>query len=223
MIYNGRIYETLEWGNWGNETYGHTAMVMSCDINDDLLIPENWSFSYPRPFAHFAPELSDLPLNTMMIEGTLVVSPDQHLWNVMRFGRDGYALVYEVNTQDPDAPLTYSHCMPFPAHRSKFMIKQDPVSGRYYSVATRIYDPDKPRARNLLSLLVSEDLTSWQVVTDLFDYTMHDVNEIGFQYVDFAFEGNDILYLCRTALNKAHNYHDSNDSTFHRIKSFRSL
>lgn len=223
LIHNNRIYETLEWGNWDNEDFGHAAMVMSCHVDDDLLDPDSWHFTPPQPFSHFAPELSDLPSNPMMIEGTLVVSPDQHLWNVMRFGKDGCALVFEVNTQNPDAPLTYSHCMPFPAHRSKFMIKYDPVSDKYYSIASRIYDPQIPRARNLLSLLSSQDLKTWTVVKDLFDYSHRDPMDVGFQYVDFEMEGPDILYLCRTALNHAHNYHDSNYSTFHRICDFRAL
>ncbi|MBE6762720.1 MAG: exo-alpha-sialidase, partial [Ruminococcaceae bacterium] len=47
--------------------------------------------------------------------------------------------------------------------------------------------------------------------------------KIGFQYVDFEIEGDDIIYLCRTAMNNAHNYHDANYSTFHRIKNFRDL
>ena len=41
--------------------------------------------------------------------------------------------------------------------------------------------------------------------------------------VDFEFDNEDIIYLCRTAINGAHNFHDSNYSTFHRIKNFRSI
>ena len=37
------------------------------------------------------------------------------------------------------------------------------------------------------------------------------------------FEGDDIIYVCRTAINNAHNFHDANYSTFHRIKDFRKL
>jgi len=61
------------------------------------------------------------------------------------------------------------------------------------------------------------------VARDLLDYRDHDANDVGFQYVDFMIEGNDILYLCRTAMNGAHNYHDANYQTFHRIKNFRNL
>ena len=42
-------------------------------------------------------------------------------------------------------------------------------------------------------------------------------------YVDFEIEGDDIIYLCRTAINRPRTYHDSNYSTFHRIKNFREI
>lgn len=223
VYHNGRIYETLEWGSWANKEYCHAAMVMSCDENDDLLVPENWSFTDPRPFSQFAPEIADLPDCTMTIEGTLTVAPDGKLYNIMRFGKYATALVYAVNTEDHDAPLTYARCMNFPANYSKFMIKYDEISEKYYSVATRVYDREKAGARNLLSLMASADLETWDVVTDLYDLRDEDHKKVGLQYVDFFFEGDDILYLCRTAINNANNFHDANYSTFHRIKNFRHL
>lgn len=224
MVYfGGRLYGTLEWGTWANQQYGHAAMVMSCDESADLLVPENWSFSEPVPFGQFAPELEGLPDNTMTIEGTLVVDKNGELLNIMRFGKYHQALVYRVNTEDHDAPLTYVRCMAFPANYSKFMIKYDEKSGCYYSVATMAYNPERLNTRNLLSLLKSGDLIHWETASDLLDYRDSDPQDVGFQYVDFSIEGDDILYLCRTALNGAHNYHDANYSTFHRIRDFRNL
>ena len=46
----------------------------------------------------------------------------------MRFSKQGHALVYEVNTENPEAPLKYTRLMEFPAHLAKFMIKYDDVS-----------------------------------------------------------------------------------------------
>nr|MBQ4318188.1 exo-alpha-sialidase [Clostridia bacterium] len=221
FIHNGRIYETLEWGTWANTVYCHAAMVMSCDINDDLLIPENWSFTEPVIFDPNYPEFEGMTPCTMQIEGTITASPDGHLYNIMRFGKDGYAIVYEIDTVDHEAPLRYSHIMPFEANRVKFMIKRDEVSGRYYTIGTRIYDTNKQGTRNLLSFMVSDDLNKWDVVCDLFDYRNIEDGKIGFQYVDFSIEGDDIIFQCRTAFNNAHNYHDSNYATFHRIRNFR--
>ena len=223
MRYNSRIYETLEWGAWANKELCHAAMVMSCDDKDDLLVPENWSFTEPLAFGHFAPEVAELPIPTMTIEGTLAVSPEGKLLNLMRFGKRGHAIAYEVNTKDHEAQLTYSHLINFPANFSKFMIKYDDVSEKYYSVATRLYEGGNNSARNYLTLMASEDLVNWQDVCVLQDYRHCDWHEVGFQYVDFEIEGEDIIYLCRTAINGAHNFHDSNYSTFHRIENFRKL
>ena len=223
VYHNGRIYETLEWGSWANKEYCHAAMVMSCDENDDLLRPENWSFSEPCTFSQFDPCLEDLPNTTMTIEGTLTLSPDGKLLNIMRFGKYHHALAYEVNVLDHDAPLMFSHCIRFPANYSKFMIKYDDISRRYYSVGTMAYDPDNVSTRDYLALLVSHDLEHWEIARKLYDYRGIDTAHIGFQYVDFEFDNEDIIYLCRTAINGAHNYHDSNYSTFHRIKNFRAI
>ena len=103
------------------------------------------------------------------------------------------------------------------------MIKFDPVSKKYYSIACRLKDNAPAHSRNLLSLMVSNDMLNWQPQCDIIDYSDSDPDKVGFQYVDFEFDGDDIIFLCRTAVNQAHNYHDSNYSTFHRIKNFRNL
>jgi predicted neuraminidase len=48
-----------------------------------------------------------------------------------------------------------------------------------------------------------------------------DTKAHGFQYVDWLFEGDDIIAVCRTAWDGAHNAHDANHLTFHRIADFR--
>lgn len=222
VIKNGRLYNTMEWGSWANKAYCHAAMVMSCDLKDDLLNPASWSFSEPRRFDHFSKELTELPLRTMTIEGTLVIDPAGKLLNIMRFGKYGKAIVYEVDEKNPHAPLSYDRLMDFPANLSKFMIKYDEATGRYFSIATRLYDPEIPKARNLLSLMTSKDLVTWEVVCDLYDFRDRDHKLTGLQYVDFEFDGEDLIYLCRTAFNGANTYHNSNYVTFHRIENFRS-
>ncbi len=228
VIHKGRIYETLEWGNWNNETFYHAAMVMSCDINDDLLVPENWSFSEPLKYN---PDWKGTIKGeaTGTLEGTLCVSPNGELCNIMRYairrGEPSYGLVlaYRVNTDDPEAPLEYLHSVKMPCNNAKFMIKYDGESKKYYSIVSRILDEEHKYSRNLLSFMSSDDLENWTLVCDLIDHRHEDKDKVGFQYVDFEIENDDIIYLCRTAINNAHNFHDSNYSTFHRIKNFRSL
>lgn len=221
--FGGRLYGTLEWGAWANKDYCHAAMVMSCSEDADLLAPESWSFTEPVPFAHFAPEVADVTIPAMTIEGTPVVSPEGKLLDIMRFSKRGYALCYSVDTQDAEAPLEYSHIMEFPANFSKFMIKYDSASGYYYSIVCRLYDGCRDSARNYQVLMRSRDLEVWEDAAVLYDFRSMSASKVGLQYVDFNFDGDDIIYLCRTAWNGAASFHDSNYSTFHRIKNFRKL
>lgn len=228
VVFNGRIYNTLEWGTWANPEYCHAAMVMSCDVDDDLLNPENWHFSAPLKYdPSWRGTVDGVARGT--IEGTLCVAPDGSLCNVMRYniisGTPPYGLVlaYRVNTDDPDAPLEYSHSIKMPCNNSKFMIKYDAVSHKYFSVVTRIDCEERIFRRNLLSLMCSNDMENWELVCDLIDKRDEDIEKVGFQYVDFEIEGDDIIYLCRTAYNNAAGFHDSNYSTFHRLKNFRNL
>ena len=82
-------------------------------------------------------------------------------------------------------------------------------------------------ARNILSLSVSKDAMHWDLVKDLLNYQDIGWPEgyklVGFQYVDFLVEQEDLLYLSRTALNGANNFHDANYITFHRVERFRDL
>jgi len=229
MLYHqGRLYGTLEWGSWANKEYYHAAMVMSCDENADLMQPENWHFSEP---VKYDPAWPGTAKGETMgnIEGTLCVSPEGTLYNVMRYNirnaepKYGLVLAYKVNTQDPDAPLEYSHAIKMPCNNSKFTIKYDGISRKYYSIGTRIDCEERVGGRNLLSLLASDDMENWRVLCDLMDKRDEPMEKVGFQYVDFEFEGDDLIYLCRTAINNAHNFHDSNYQTFHRIKNFREL
>jgi hypothetical protein len=195
---------------------------MSCDENADLLDPESWHFT--PPVVHDPNWEGAAPDGRHgNIEGTLVTAPDGRLYNVMRYQTQAEKKILAFLVEDdPDAPLRYSHAINFEGNRSKFMIKYDSVSKRYLSIISRRID--EPRTvRNLLSLVASIDLEHWETVCDLIDRRHDDPQMVGFQYIDFEIEGDDIIYLSRTAMNQAKNFHDANYSTFHRIESFRSL
>ena len=225
--YKDRIWETLEWGCWANGVC-HDAMVMSCAEDDDLMVPENWSFTPPVDYDPAWEGTAKGP-SAGNIEGTLVVFPDGNLYNVMRYDTTraepsyGLVLAYKVNADDPDAPITYDHAIQFPANHSKFQIKKDDVTGKYLSICTSITSHELRTARTLVSLMASDDCENWELVCDLIDCRDCDPLEVGFQYMDFFIEGEDILWLCRTAMNGAANFHDANYSTFHRIGNFREL
>lgn len=80
-------------------------------------------------------------------------------------------------------------------------------------------------SRDVLSLTKSRDGEHWELVSDLMYY--HNGQEsgqkVGVQYPDMIIDGDDMLWVQRTAMNNARNFHDSNYITFHRLENFRSM
>jgi hypothetical protein len=70
-------------------------------------------------------------------------------------------------------------------------------------------------------------LELWLVHTDVLNYQDNGWGEddlkVGFQYVDWFFDGEDIIFVSRTALNGAYNFHNANYMTFHTLENFRSF
>lgn len=77
--------------------------------------------------------------------------------------------------------------------------------------------------RNTLALCSSSDLINWTIDTTVLHHP--DTLKHGFQYVDWQFDGDDIIAVSRTAyddgLGGADSYHNNNLFTFHRIKKYR--
>ena len=74
-----------------------------------------------------------------------------------------------------------------------------------------------------MTLVISSDLYTWKVVKVVLESL--DVGRTAFQYISFAFDGADIIFVSRTAALDwtlgARSYHDANFLTFHRIENFR--
>ena len=114
-----------------------------------------------------------------------------------------------------------------PTGSDLFHIEYDAASGYYISLINIKTTDHRPYQRNVLALAVSKDLKNWEVVTTLLvDRTM--MNEYismmlhGFQYVNFAIDGDDLVYVVREAMDDSANYHDNNYFTFYRLENFRS-
>jgi hypothetical protein len=114
-----------------------------------------------------------------------------------------------------------------PGGCTKFTIRFDPTSKYYWTVSNfmppRHQDRHPGATRNTLALVRSPDLRAWEVRSIVAYH--HDVRKHAFQYPDWQFEGDDIVAVSRTAYDDgeggAHNYHDANYLTFHRLSDFR--
>jgi hypothetical protein len=113
--------------------------------------------------------------------------------------------------------------IPFDGGSKKFVIKYDTTSKQYWTLANVIparfrtqYPTRNPASfRNILMLRKSTDLIHWQDVKIILEH--EDVINHGFQYVDWSFDGNDILVLSRTAFFDGKN--NSNTEIYHMLRS----
>jgi hypothetical protein len=168
------------------------------------------------------------------LEGTIVISPEGKILDILRVdvpaGVDEYAAFVEISQDGKEASFNpATGFVKFPGGAKKFVIRYDPQTKRYWPIHNIIEPQFKNRSpihvRNTLALSSSTDLLTWQTHEILLQHP--DVDNHGFQYVDWLIDGNDILFVSRTAYDDAtggaHNSHDANFLTFHRKKDFRLL
>jgi hypothetical protein len=228
--YAGRLWRAMEHREppiaWG---INYRAGMLSIPVDADLLDAANWTCS------NFVP--SDRAWNGgdmgAWLEGNAVVTPAGEMVDILR-----------VQTKSPDERAAMVHVSPdgktasfdpatgfikFPGGAKKFTIRYDPQTKRYWALASIVLDryrANNPGSiRNTLALTCSADLLKWEVRCILLQHP--DVAKHGFQYVDWLFDGEDIIAACRTAFDDeqggAHNAHDANFLTFHRFANFRRL
>lgn len=233
--HNGRLWRAMETAHgpileWGKR-YG--AMMMSAPVDADLMKASSWTVSN-----------SVLYDSTLLggnfrgwLEGNAVAAPDGSIWNILRVddrsSLDEKAAIVRISADGRKAMFdAAAGFIPFPGGSKKFVIRYDEKSGRYWTLANIIpqtyrdqYPQRNPATfRNTLALMSSRDLRKWETHEVVLQHG--DVLHHGFQYVDWLVEGDDLIVLCRTAFGEgeeqAHNNHDANYLTFHRVLQFRT-
>lgn len=218
----GRIWTDVEYGSWTKKEFNNA--FLSAPIGDyDYTNPEIWTLSEFFMHNEYAKSYPDdlIPGACGAIEGNVISSKDGKLYNFLRYGTEK-CLLLELDKNTPEGTPEFKGLIDINITASKFDIVFDDVTQLYFIIGSR-RDREKNTQRNLLSLFSSEDLFNWNFVCDLIDYRDEDPKYVGFQYISFEIDGDDIIYLSRTAFNCAANFHDSNYQTFHRIKNFRRL
>ena len=229
----GRLYRAFEdctpcvWG------VGFQSLIISVDADADLLDASNWTMSNKLPFdsAWISQEWGRLE-RPGWLEGNIVKAPNGEIWNILRLNSlplwDKAAIVKVSNngkniTFDSDTGF-----IDFPGGMTKFTIRFDPATSLYLTLSNNNPDPNYPSHRTVLSLHASKDLIHWKhKLTLLKDDSAlpyeQSIKFTGFQYVDWQLDGENIIYVVRTAYDGAHNFHDANRMTFHRIENYRSV
>lgn len=226
--HEGTLITSVDYGSHTSPSrYGVGTMSVSADA--DLLDPTNWTVSDLTYFDRGWPG-SPTGGTVSMHEGSVYVAGDGRLVNLVRMEiRDadpsyGKACLLELDPNNLEAAPKFLKIADMPTgSNSRTHVLKDPESGRYWAIGNLVTDDTTPRMRNVLCLCVSNDGYEWHVAKTLLDYHQLDPADVGFQYTSFIIDGDDILYLTRTAINGAHNFHDANCQTFGVVSDFRSL
>ena len=223
---NGRIYRAFESRNRDLHRRRFGAVVISAAQDSDLLQAANWTMTNPVDLEESVDpqELAGMP-DPSWLEGNVVVDPQGGLWDVLRVHSEPRVDLAARLSLSPDGTQLSAPAQgvlfSFPGGMTKFVIRRHVPTGLYVSLVNNNTVPAKPRQRNVLSLSVSRDLWHWKVAeTLIIDDSLdgdESIAQVGFQYVDWLFDGDDLLYLVRRAYHGAHNFHDSNAITFHRL------
>ena len=215
-IHGGRIWRAMEWhppGKWGF----FEVLMVSAPVNANLMDPASWTFTTRQKFQGGASVVGQ-----HWLEGNAIVGPDGKLVNVLRVDNTEHAAIVKDGNVEMVA---------FPGGAKKFSIRWDKKSRLYWTLSNpalaRYPESAKSPAavRNTLVLLSSRDLKEWVARSTILEHP--DVEKHAFQYVDWQFEGKDLIVASRTAFDDetggAHRAHDANFLTFHRVLGFRQL
>lgn len=249
--HNGRVWRAYEESPDTLNPRKFKAFVISAPENADLLNSASWTKSTGLDFD----ENWINGLAPGWLEGNVVVTPEGNLVDYMRVdseqepngnfalecpadGLTRYKVAAKINISADGKTASFSpdnDFINFPGALSKFTIRYDSVSGKYWSIANRITKTDyayigasnSPRnQRNVLVLYSSSDLFNWEEKYILLRWNEGEIitrrQNFGFQYADWQIDGNDIVAVVRTAWYGA-DWHDSNMLTFHKIENFRNV
>lgn len=233
LEHEGRLYRAFEDCAGTNWPVGFQASVISIDAGADLLDASAWRMSNKLAFRDVCPKAEWDPdwKRPGWLEGNVLIDPGGRMWNLLRFNASPHlnrAALVRVEDQGRRASFDYrSDFIDMPGGHTKFVVRYDPVTKLYWTLSNNAPDPER-YLRNRLSVSTSPDLRTWVERTVLLEDDLEPTSEAsrrntGFQYVDWRFDGEDLIYLVRTAYDGAHNFHDANRMTFHVLPRFRAL
>lgn len=232
LIHNGRIWRALEYATAPTTQWGkrYSAMVISAPVDADLMHADSWQ---KTNYLMYDSTYLEGKFGAWL-EGNVVVDPQGNLLDILRVavptGHDEVAAFVRISADGKTASFDpQTGFVKLPGGSKKFSIRYDEKSNRYWMltnyVSPELKGANPASVRNRQALCSSEDLVKWDIHQIILEHP-EDVYH-GFQYVDWLFEGDDIIFLSRTAFDDenggARNNHDANFLTFHRIKDFRKL
>ncbi|MCC6681953.1 MAG: hypothetical protein IT445_13720 [Phycisphaeraceae bacterium] len=207
-IYDGRIW------------IAEHNRLMSAPVDSNLLLASSWTLS-----------------NTLTAgsgEAQVVASPQTGVVMLPVVGNQDYTYLIRA-TANPaviSSPPSSEH-ISLPGAGKKFAAQYDPVSEKFYVLDNPVLPVHEGitgsgLTRTTAAMFSSKDLVNWDM-EKIFLFTPNVDGEFGegFQYFNFAIDGDDMAVASRTAIaipgeNPPPRGHDSNLITFHVIDHFRT-
>jgi hypothetical protein len=251
VVHGGRLWRAVEERvNEQQWPLHFSSLVVSAPEDADLLDAANWRRTNGTVFdpAWFNGRRPG------WLEGNVVVTPEGKLVNLLRVHaelrpEDSFASTggaagiprYEVGARCEIS--SYGHQQLFnparglihlPGSQSKFTIRFDPRTKRYWSLIQKITNPHEGRdwktspihQRNVLMLASTADLRVWRDESIVLRWRQGQIlagsDRVAWQYLDWQFDGEDLIAVSRTSWG-GQTYHNANYMTFHRVKNFRAL
>jgi hypothetical protein len=234
LVHGGRLWRAVEDASGGKE-WGKRYMAMMASVPEDadLLDRGSWTFSNAIPRD---PSWLDGSF-TGWLEGNAVATADGRVLDILRVaaGPIEKAAIVSISADGTAASFDpASGFIDLPGAATKFTIRRDPRTESpgeqpvWWTLSNAVppaavVEKDRSRIRNTLCLLRSEDLRAWEVMSVVLHHA--DRMRHGFQYVDWLFDGDDLVAVSRTACDDAEGgargFHDANYLTFHRVQDFR--
>lgn len=213
--HNGRLYRAFERKTTNTTFPSLFSFIISCAEDADLLNADNWTKSNENTVED-------------CLEGNIVVGKDGSIYNLLRKHLVNKAFLYRLGSNNRSYSFVKEVNMP--GGDVKFTVRIDNKTQKYIALTNIHTDMDckSNLQRNVLGIIYSEDLVEWGTGNIILQENNaadwnESVKKYGFQYVDWIFDGEDILYLSRTSYDGAHNFHNANRLTLHRLKNFREF
>jgi hypothetical protein len=233
LAHGGRLWRAMEEANPTNGGKGwdrkFRSMMMSAPVDADLLDAKSWTTTnkFAADYTWFGGKFGG------WLEGNAVATPAGEIVNILRVQQPNYpekAAMVRVSVDGKTATFDAAKdFLDFPGGGKKFTIRFDEKSGKYWTLSNFVpkefEGPNAASRRNTLALVNSTDLRTWDVKRIVIRHA--DVKAHGYQYCDWLVDGNDLIAVVRTASDEpdgtpAHNAHDANFLTFHRVAGFRN-
>ncbi|MEM7782989.1 MAG: sialidase family protein, partial [Planctomycetota bacterium] len=214
MRHSGRYWRSLYSRESDRQLH---LWILSAADESNLMDPASWQ----RSKTSVAIDKNILGGNReFLIHGNVLPAPDGTIKCIATCGPDfiDRAGVLSVSADGSDVFFSGpENVISMPGGRTKFTIRYDEQSKKYWTVANQQSDPYA--VRNVVVLASSEDLISWKIESVVWRH-FETVNH-GLRCIDWDFDGDDIAVVSGLAWKKPHR--TPNHLNFLRLRRFRSL